>query len=43
MYPRTILGFLGAKVGKKSETTKFFSENLIAQYKIFWFLYKTGG
>lgn len=40
MYLQTICRFLGAKVGKNTETTKFFSENLIAQYKIFGFLYK---
>lgn len=35
MYLRTILGFLGAKVGKKIETTKFFQENLINLYNFF--------
>lgn len=43
MYPRTILGFLGAKLGKIIETTKFFRENLINLYNFFEFLYKTGG
>jgi hypothetical protein len=35
MYPRTILGFLGAKVEKKIETTKFFREKLINLYNFF--------
>lgn len=41
MYPRTILGFLGAKLGIKIEYTKFFSEKMIERLKVFGFLYKT--
>ena len=40
MYLQTICRFLGAKVGKKSETTKLFRENLIDLYNFFGFLYK---